>query len=451
MLNRRLKGTFVLALAVVLGVALLAPAASHAADKGPIALMTAAQGAVSIERPSSPAGQVIPVRAGTREDVFAGDVVRTGPDAKAKLLLKDDSLITLSEDAELEVTEALYEPAVGRRSTTVKVLNGLARAVVQPVPENYEDSLFKIVTPTAVMGVRGSEGIVEVSRVGKGYKVTFWAIRSTWDVSSSDPSLPGVVKVSPGQFTEVLMSRIPEAPRPIPRATVPKLKRATTLMEVAFTRPTPHADKGPPIGPQMALNMARSNSQAAVKKKAKSTQAAKDEKSSKGGPFKELLSDVGVGSEKEQKKGVFLAGTFQGTEKTNNGALQGNKNGLALGNGVSSLGASILGNPQSGQDSGASNGLGNGVAGGVGNGPPVGAGGGPPISVVAGPPAGVGGSPGAGVSVGPSLGLGGGPPAGFGSGPPAGVGGGPPAGVGGGPPAGKGGGPPPERGSGKNK
>ncbi|MFQ5892962.1 MAG: FecR domain-containing protein, partial [Nitrospinota bacterium] len=143
---------------------LVAALAPQAQGQERLGLLTASRGQVSIVRATPPPGRVVPVRARVREELFAGDVVKTGVRAKAKLLLRDDSLIILAGGTELEITQALFEPAAGRRSTTVRLLQGIARAVVQPIDNPRPDSRFSIETPTAVMGVRGSEGACQVTK-----------------------------------------------------------------------------------------------------------------------------------------------------------------------------------------------------------------------------------------------------------------------------------------------
>lgn len=223
------------------GVVLLCAGLASAQQTQPLGMLTASQGEVSITRPEPPPGQVVAVRAGAMEQLFAGDVVRTGLSAKAKLLLSDESLITLGEESELEVTRALFEPAVGRRSTTVRLLHGLARSVVPPIAPHPE-SRFTVETPTAVLGVRGSELIVQVNA-----ETLAICAEGACDAQNRDPAVKVVVNLKERQFSIIRPGEPPTDPSPVSPALLERLRRLTTLIQEASLM---KRDSGPPVPPQ---------------------------------------------------------------------------------------------------------------------------------------------------------------------------------------------------------
>lgn len=184
-----------------------------------------AEGPVSVERPSPPPGRVITVKAGTEEELFIGDLVKTGLGGKARLVLKDETVITLAEEAEMEVREAIFEPAAGRRSTTVRVLQGMARAVIPPIP-NQRESSFTFETPTAVVGVRGSEGVANAE---SGEKTTMFCLEDTWGAKNIDPDVKGDEPCPPNHFTEIWKGKPPTKAALIPAALLLQIQGATTL------------------------------------------------------------------------------------------------------------------------------------------------------------------------------------------------------------------------------
>ena len=247
------NGVYRIGLVGVMLVSLLAAGAGQAAGQEVLGVLTASQGEVSISRPSPPPGRVLAVRAGVREQLFAGDVVKTGADALAKLLLRDDSLITLGEDSELEVTEALFEPAASKRSTTVKLLHGVARAVIPPVDSPNPDSRFTIETRTAVVGVRGSEGGCQIAErvVEKGdKKEKRWATKccsrlDKWRMFHKDKTVAKREEFFPaGYCTEAVMGESVKTPWPMgpdeARLLFPDLR------EVAIIRPSLDVPQPPP-------------------------------------------------------------------------------------------------------------------------------------------------------------------------------------------------------------
>lgn len=193
-----------------------------------LGIIKGSEGPVTVDRPTPPPGRVVTVKAGSQEDVFEGDVIKTGLGAKALILLKDQTEITLGEEAEFEVTNVLFDPTAGQRSTTVRVLHGLARAVVPPIP-NQKESVFTIETPTAVIGVRGSEGVADV----ENENTKFYCLDDTWRARNSDPNVPGDVPCPPKHFTEVSSGKAPTKALLIPAALLLQLQLATTLSSVA--------------------------------------------------------------------------------------------------------------------------------------------------------------------------------------------------------------------------
>jgi hypothetical protein len=109
------------------------------------------------------AGPVTVVRAGKPEgvtlseedDLFMGDLIRTGEGARARIVLTDDSAISLSAKTELLLTEHLFDSEKKSRSSVFSLLTGKIKCFVNDL-SGYKHKRFEVQTPTAVMGVRGT-------------------------------------------------------------------------------------------------------------------------------------------------------------------------------------------------------------------------------------------------------------------------------------------------------
>ena len=242
-LVRRASGV-VASVGLAVGVVLVWTSFAAAQQSEPLGTVAASQGEVSIARAAPPPGQVVPVRAGVPEQLFAGDVIKTGLNAKARLLLRDDSFLTLAEETELEITKALFEPAAGLRSTTVRLLHGVARAVVPPNAP-HPDSRFTMETPTAVIGVRGSELILQVNE--ETLAICALGPCEAWNV---DPIIQVVVNLNTGQFTIVRPGETPTDPRPVPPGLLERLRRLTTIIQEAGLM---KRDSGPSVPRHLRL------------------------------------------------------------------------------------------------------------------------------------------------------------------------------------------------------
>jgi hypothetical protein len=91
-----------------------------------------------------------------RATFFPYDTVRTGADSKVKILLRDDSIMTLAERSEMQLTEFLLTPQQHR--TIVSLALGKLRVVTTKI--FGAGSVTEVRTPNAVAGVRGTTFVV---------------------------------------------------------------------------------------------------------------------------------------------------------------------------------------------------------------------------------------------------------------------------------------------------
>ncbi|MBI3543803.1 MAG: FecR domain-containing protein [Deltaproteobacteria bacterium] len=102
-------------------------------------------------------------RAAPNDSVFPGEALVTDDTASAKLLLRDDSLIDIGPRTSFRV-EAFTARGAGDRTAVFSVLYGRLRALVTKAISN--DTKFEVKTSTAIMGVRGTEFIVNAPAGG---------------------------------------------------------------------------------------------------------------------------------------------------------------------------------------------------------------------------------------------------------------------------------------------
>jgi hypothetical protein len=102
--------------------------------------------------------QTLPVTAGTRLNV--GDRVVTGPDSGVGITLADDTLLTAGSLSRVELNDVRFDPTSNEGNILVRLLKGALHMVTGLIARQTPQNV-KIETPTAVMGVRGTEFIVE--------------------------------------------------------------------------------------------------------------------------------------------------------------------------------------------------------------------------------------------------------------------------------------------------
>lgn len=172
--------------------------------KGQIGFVIAANGQVSIISKEAVARQ-----ASLRQGVFPHDVIKTGTDSSAKVLFDDNTLLSVTENSQVEITEYIYDPDTAKRSTILKMAQGKLKVLIA---EFYAatGSRFEVHTPTAVAAARGTEYVVFTSVVG-GQTVTTVAVTSgSVTVTSGGVS----VTVPAGSFTTAAPNAPPAPPAP---------------------------------------------------------------------------------------------------------------------------------------------------------------------------------------------------------------------------------------------
>ncbi|MHA1568445.1 MAG: FecR family protein [Alphaproteobacteria bacterium] len=128
--------------------ALLLPAAPATAE------VAGAVSRVQAEASATTAGRTRPL---ARDSVInTNDAVRTGPDARLEITLRDGTKLTLGENAELIVDTFIYRPDASTRRILINVTAGAFRFVSGKVGGLGADDMT-VRTQVAAIGVRGTD------------------------------------------------------------------------------------------------------------------------------------------------------------------------------------------------------------------------------------------------------------------------------------------------------
>ncbi|MEF8713977.1 MAG: FecR domain-containing protein [Accumulibacter sp.] len=140
------KYTFVFLLLVALGVA---------AETGiPVGKVKRSEGNVTVDH----AGQVQTVKVGTL--VYVGDRIRTGDDGAVGITLSDDTLLTAGARSTLLINEYQFNSTTREGGMLLNLLKGTLSVVTGLIGKQAPENV-RIRTPTVVLGIRGTEFIVE--------------------------------------------------------------------------------------------------------------------------------------------------------------------------------------------------------------------------------------------------------------------------------------------------
>jgi hypothetical protein len=158
-------------------------------------------------------GNILPLR--TNDPIYTGDRIRT-TNGVVKIILEDNSLLTLDRSSELVINEYLFQPSEKKRSGVFNMLRGKLKALMGRIL-NIQGSV-EIRTPAAVAGVRGTYFLVEVQEDGNSNFVLFEG-----EITVVDPKGRSLL-LTPGQ----LLTASPEGlgvPQPLPPQTLDRLEK----------------------------------------------------------------------------------------------------------------------------------------------------------------------------------------------------------------------------------
>jgi len=148
------------------------------------AMITFAKGSVQLERN----GVSAPAR--VNDILRASDVIRTGKNGGADLMLQDYGVVKLGKDSRLKILSLVKN--IKDSSAEFKLDRGEAASFIT---RKRRGARFKVVTPTAIAGVRGTVFLTEVERLKPGSKKKSPRVKVAVFDGSVAVNLPGQKEV----------------------------------------------------------------------------------------------------------------------------------------------------------------------------------------------------------------------------------------------------------------
>jgi hypothetical protein len=176
-----------------------------------------------------------------RDDIMVNDTVRTGANGKVKILLRDDSIMTLGERSEMQFTEFLLTQE--QRRTVVSLLIGTVRVVTTRL--FGPGSVTEVRTPNTVAGVRGTTFLVRFIPPDTTEIISLDGVVTARNL---DPAIPQIEPV-PQNFR----TRIVGATPPTRAAAVPPSELQAIEQELRMTEQVP--TEVLPTGERQALGL----------------------------------------------------------------------------------------------------------------------------------------------------------------------------------------------------
>jgi hypothetical protein len=190
-----------LTIAMLLGVVLSGRIASAQTEVGSVA---SAVGTLEVQRAKVKGWQAIFVGA----PVLLGDSLRTGPDAGARIVLRDDTVIDLGNGTQIKVERLATDTEAQRQRALVRLSEGQVR-VLLGARDGATRGRFEMETSTAIAG--GGTAAFVVRSDPKGY-TDIIGLEGTTEVQGTLGVLESAAQVEPQQWTRVAKGRLPSPP-----------------------------------------------------------------------------------------------------------------------------------------------------------------------------------------------------------------------------------------------
>ena len=202
------------------------PAAGYAEED--VGIVVALKGRAEIQRENRKIEAVL------KGSILLKDTVQTKAASRAKMLFRDDSILTLGENSRVVIKDYLYAEGRKKGKTVFNLVDGKLRSLVG----NNE---FEVHTPTVVVAARGTY-FITWTEIEEGVPVSGVAvIEGAVEMWSINTAIKGVVKIERGMMSKGAMNKTPTPVMPAPATVMKELIEATELQGI------PEAEKKPVI------------------------------------------------------------------------------------------------------------------------------------------------------------------------------------------------------------
>ena len=155
------------------------------------------------------------------QKVFPRDVVKTGKDSRAKIVMIDENVINVSPDSKIKIQKYEFKPKKNAKNVLLKVFYGKIRSKVNQKYDGKKNK-FQIKTASAVAGVRGTDFLASYDKATKTSNVVTFEGKVVFGLPGKNGAILKPVEVKPGQISNVVNRAVPTAPKELPKTALAK-------------------------------------------------------------------------------------------------------------------------------------------------------------------------------------------------------------------------------------
>ncbi|GMQ99244.1 MAG: hypothetical protein BMS9Abin18_0060 [Zetaproteobacteria bacterium] len=160
-----------------------------------IGVVTEVTGSIELQRGE----EVFAAESGV--DVMPGDLLRSSEESSVQVDMDDGSILSIGANSTLQIDDYKLREDKSVISASIALVSGWLRFAVAKLRQ--QDSSYRFHMPTAVLGVRGTEGVLEVT--GEGDKVESRVMLEEGEVDVAEEVKKGRLRgarivLRPGQY-----------------------------------------------------------------------------------------------------------------------------------------------------------------------------------------------------------------------------------------------------------
>ena len=181
-------------------------------------------GKVYVERPDQ--GKVL-VSIGL--GIEKGDLVFTEAKSRVKILLNDDTIITMGESSRITLQDYQSDMIKGSRVSKIFLETGMVHFLASMTSGSFTEIM--VLTSNAQVSISGTTFIVEYNMTEKVSRVL--TLRGLVGVTNSDKLLPGIFHVAAGEITTIKDNENPTQPEAAEKSVIAAYLKATFVIDMA--------------------------------------------------------------------------------------------------------------------------------------------------------------------------------------------------------------------------
>ena len=175
-----------------------------------------------------------------KENIYFGDVIRTGAQTNLQILFEDETVFTIGENTEIVINEFIYDPNQNNELNKIsaEVMQGSLKVVTGLISKENPENLL-ITLPSGVLATRGTEvqALVKpgqndvVVLLGPGPNNAAGERAGSVEVSNNQGS---VFMDQQFSFTSIVFNQPPSLPQPAPVSLIQEINQSLNAGTIAL-------------------------------------------------------------------------------------------------------------------------------------------------------------------------------------------------------------------------